>query len=832
MARPTDDDDPSRTAPDQSAHAPSGHPTLAPGDVLAGRYEIARFLGRGGMGLVFQAHDRTLGVDVAVKVLRPDLACDRRWAERLAHEVKLARRLHHPNVCRVFDFEQADGHVFLVMELAAGSLRAEMEAGAAQARPADARIADARAVATGLAAIHAAGIVHRDVSPRNLLRTFDGRLVVSDFGLATITDDIATSIHGGTVAYMAPEVLRGERATFASDVWSLGVVAHEIVFGQRPTWRGQRIGREMEPPSRALPRAERAVLEACRALVVEAPAARPGDAIHALRVLDGADRIRTRRLQRRVAAIAAAGALVISLVSVGYRIQIRRGESAGPPSDPAMNETPIAVTGTPANWTDSSRVLATVPGFVRCLVILPDRHTLRFTWGTPPHAEDIDIRTGLRRPSPLVPAAYSEGCPDVSPDGQLVFQGYDKDGRPSIFKSPHPDGSNAVLATLAEDPSLLSEPKWVADGKAMIFEVDHSHLGVIERGSNRVMVLPVAQRSSDWNFFHFVNGKKIFTMRLGIDQNRTNIDAIFWPGLEVTDRFAVSARTLYWQTPNGDIFYCVEEETGIIEVDPARRRAQRMATVPGQKIGQSVRIENGLAFVTLKETSDAWIRTDGGPLHRLSHDGRTRQIADCGRNEFLISTGDDGNPWEIERVDTDGHVKSIAQGWVGSPACSRSSGGWWLIRYEGSDAGLHHCSDAGCTRIFGGWTEGLALSPDESRIAFLTNTNRGVRVNWIPSAGGPIHEVSDSETWCFPGWASERTLWVSHRRRGVFMWTEVDADTAHETGRTVPGSDACWNGSAPDPLSPANPNARIIVEQTSQIRFQRLTADSLRPTQL
>src|SRR6185437_8259180 len=105
-----------------------------------------------------------------------------------------------------------------------------------RARPLDERLADARAIAVGVAAIHAAGIVHRDLSTQNVLRMADGRLVVSDFGLVTDSFDATTSIHGGTVAYMAPEVVRGGRATFASDVWSLGAVIHEVVFGERLQW--------------------------------------------------------------------------------------------------------------------------------------------------------------------------------------------------------------------------------------------------------------------------------------------------------------------------------------------------------------------------------------------------------------------------------------------------------------------------------------------------------------------------------------------------------------------------------------------------------------------
>ena len=202
--------------------------------VLGGRYEIGKTIGQGGMGLVVQAFDRTLGVEVAIKIVRAEYAGEREWSERLAREVKLARQIQHPNVCRVFDYAQSDGRAFLIMELATGgTLRDELRAGTTAARPLAARIADARAIAAGLGAIHAAGIVHRDISPQNALRMSDGRLVLSDFGLATDSFDGTTSIRGGTVAYMAPEVARGGRASFAADIWALGAVIHETVFGQR-----------------------------------------------------------------------------------------------------------------------------------------------------------------------------------------------------------------------------------------------------------------------------------------------------------------------------------------------------------------------------------------------------------------------------------------------------------------------------------------------------------------------------------------------------------------------------------------------------------------------
>src|SRR5204863_1060679 len=139
---------------------------LKPGDLLAGRYQIEARIGEGGSGQVFRAWDRVLGEPIALKILRADCAQEKSWIKRLAREVKVARAIRHPNVCRVFDLGSSDGHWFMSMELAAGgSLREALRAGGAG--PLAARIADVRAICAGLAAIHAVGITHRDVTPHN-----------------------------------------------------------------------------------------------------------------------------------------------------------------------------------------------------------------------------------------------------------------------------------------------------------------------------------------------------------------------------------------------------------------------------------------------------------------------------------------------------------------------------------------------------------------------------------------------------------------------------------------------------------------------------------------
>jgi eukaryotic-like serine/threonine-protein kinase len=225
--------------------APS-HSTDATGDVhvIAGRYEVRRVIGRGGMGVVYEAENTWTHRRVAVKVLDPARTSDPVQVERFMREARAASALRHPNVVDVLDMGQdpADGSLYIVQELLVGEdLRALLE------REGKLDEVKARAifapVLRGIAAAHATGIVHRDVKPANLFlsKGMSGELVpkVIDFGIARdVSQDTVRTGTGetiGTPAYMAPEQLRAERAlTPAVDVWALGVVLHEMLAGDTP----------------------------------------------------------------------------------------------------------------------------------------------------------------------------------------------------------------------------------------------------------------------------------------------------------------------------------------------------------------------------------------------------------------------------------------------------------------------------------------------------------------------------------------------------------------------------------------------------------------------
>jgi serine/threonine-protein kinase len=212
------------------------------GQVLAGRYELGAVLGRGGMAEVRTGWDRRLSRAVAVKTLLPELAERPGIRERFEGEARAAARLAHPNAVAVFDVGEEGGVPFLVMEQVMGpTLEQELAGG-----PLDVgrvlRLGTELLAALGAA--HAAGLVHRDVKPANVLITQDGSAKVADFGIAkAVTDEDGTDPQTdltttgqmiGTVAYMAPERLAGRRATVQSDLYSVGVVLYEALSGARP----------------------------------------------------------------------------------------------------------------------------------------------------------------------------------------------------------------------------------------------------------------------------------------------------------------------------------------------------------------------------------------------------------------------------------------------------------------------------------------------------------------------------------------------------------------------------------------------------------------------
>lgn len=233
----------------------SSQPILAAGEILCGRFRILRSVGEGGMGQIFEAYDTELAVHLALKTIRPEIAANPQILSRFRQEVRLARRITHPNVCRTFDLERdtrtADSSngtpeeiIFLTMEFLEGeSLAARIKREGALALEVAFDVAGQ--LASGLQAARALGVVHRDIKPGNIMLVSDlsgMRAVITDFGLAyaesvdavrTLSDNTANAMPLGTLAYMAPEQLEGRSVSPATDTYAFGLVLFEMITGKQ-----------------------------------------------------------------------------------------------------------------------------------------------------------------------------------------------------------------------------------------------------------------------------------------------------------------------------------------------------------------------------------------------------------------------------------------------------------------------------------------------------------------------------------------------------------------------------------------------------------------------
>ena len=209
--------------------------TLAPGTTL-GPYQIVSELGRGGMGVVYEARDPRLKRTVAIKLLPPDLTRDETAKQRFLQEAQAASALDHPNICTIHEINETDdGQLYLVMAHYEGeTLKERIERGPLEL---DNAIDIATQVGQGLAEAHQAGIVHRDIKPANLFVTKSGVVKILDFGLAKLAGTEGMTQTGttlGTVAYMSPEQAKGQEVDHRTDIWSLGVVLYEMLAGHPP----------------------------------------------------------------------------------------------------------------------------------------------------------------------------------------------------------------------------------------------------------------------------------------------------------------------------------------------------------------------------------------------------------------------------------------------------------------------------------------------------------------------------------------------------------------------------------------------------------------------
>jgi hypothetical protein len=289
--------------PDRIAPAPAPPSSLplrgggfSPGKVLVERYRIVSLLGRGGMGEVYRAEDLKLGHVVALKFLPSSLQNDTAALAGFHAEVRNARQVSHPNVCRVYDIDEVNGQHFLTMEYIDGEDLASLLRRIGRL-PGDKALETAHQICAGLAAAHDCGLLHRDLKPANIMLDGRGRVRITDFGLALSSDDaLGRTETAGTPAYMAPEQIGKGEASVRSDIYSLGLVLYELYTGRLPyqattpiEWRRAHMESSPRTPSSVVKDIDPLVEKAILRCIQKDPAHRPSSVRQVAAAFPGGD---------------------------------------------------------------------------------------------------------------------------------------------------------------------------------------------------------------------------------------------------------------------------------------------------------------------------------------------------------------------------------------------------------------------------------------------------------------------------------------------------------------------------------------------------------------
>jgi eukaryotic-like serine/threonine-protein kinase len=310
------------------------------GLTFGGRYQLSSRVAIGGMGEVWQATDLVIGRTVAIKILKDEYLGDPGFLERFRAEARHAALVNHEGIANVFDYGEEDGSAFLVMELVPGeALSTILERDRTLSTD---KVLDIVAqTANALHAAHSAGLVHRDIKPGNLLITPDGRVKITDFGIARIADQVPLTATGqvmGTVQYLSPEQASGHAASPTTDIYSLGIVAYEALAGRRPFTGESQVAIAMAQINETPPELPATIAEPVRNLVyssiAKSPADRPASAAHLARA--------AQALRR--GDVAAAATSVPGIIGTGS-LAAAVGANYGNPTT-ATRVLPAATTGT------------------------------------------------------------------------------------------------------------------------------------------------------------------------------------------------------------------------------------------------------------------------------------------------------------------------------------------------------------------------------------------------------------------------------------------------------------------------------------------------------
>jgi serine/threonine-protein kinase len=471
------------------------HGRFAPGALLDGRYRIIGLLGKGGMGEVYRADDLRLGQAVALKFLPDSLRDDPVRLARFHNEVRIARHISHPNVCRVYDIGESDGHLFLSMEYVDGEDLASSLRRIGRF-PEDKATDIARQLCAGLAAAHANGVLHRDLKPANVMLDGAGKVRLMDFGLASI--GTAEDIRAGTPAYMAPEQLLGREVTVRSDIFALGLVLYELFTGRRAFTTGSiaelvnlQQADTITSPSAIVSGLDPAVERAILSCLATEPARRPSSSLAVSAALPGGDPLaaalaagetpspemlaavgRSMGLDRRIA-LGLYAAIVVGIIAMAVLlVRFSALDLIRPPFPSAVMAqkardilVPLGYTERPRDEAFSYAWFDRAAEYIRARETMSDRHEAILRRPAP-------LNFWYRRSqSPLTGLAFHTDLlipgtvdPDDPPpiEGGMIQMRLDPDGRLLLFEAMPPQRRASLPA--AERPPTDWSPLFTAAG--------------------------------------------------------------------------------------------------------------------------------------------------------------------------------------------------------------------------------------------------------------------------------------------------------------------------------------------------------------------------------
>lgn len=762
---------------------------LRPGDLLAARYQIEAELGVGASGRVLRAFDRETRSVVAVKVLKPELAYDAAWVDRLSRELRVARQIQHPNLCRVFDVGEAEGYRFLTMEIASGGTLGQEIRGRAGSSATPARIGEARAILQGVAALHAANIIHRDLKPENILRMADGRLVISDFGLATDPGVGPTStILVGTPSYMAPEVAMGDLGSPRSDVFSLGIVLHELLFGARPEWRtlenGEREVMVVERPQRL----DIDLAELCRQCLRMSPGLRPASAECLLARFDaalGGRDVPSRG--RRPASLTWAAGIVLSLCAllVARDRWWSRASASLFPNQASKSSRVLAPGGSAVDWTDRSTPLASFPGHIACYALVDHQRTLRVIWGQPSRAEELDLRTGQRQPAKLLPVTFAEGCPETSPDGRQLLFTQSEDVGTYVFMGLGPDGRDARKIVKG------SLPKWLANGEEFVFDLDSRHPAVFSLPTGEMTVLSeglsgarhLAEKAVD-------PSGRYMAIRYLDDAADSHIVIESQDTFEPKASFMVppSALGLGFGRDQKLTFtlYGDHGSAELIEADWRGRGLARLGRISGADIVGALETTAGTIVLSRKINLDVWLDGPDRPV-RLTSDGISDGGAMSARGDLLIQRFLGDRRYAIALRDVEGRERLLTQGPMDmSPSFFADSDRWIYASYRTQQIFQCRLSTGACAAIHTDTSTPVwpTADPRGDRVAYETLLNAS-RLRVVDLRTSLSRDMGPVLNQCPPFWVPGGRLWAMQSLTPRTTWAEFDVGSGLRTGKTV-----------------------------------------------